>query len=186
MQGEEDPVFSHISLHMRTRRSNTDQFPRKIGKLTFTFGSASSTSGRLITEYFIRRYTNKSPGELFEILPGFSGNHDKTVELVEAGQVQVGAVNYMVYDKRVATGTTNPNVCKIIWKTSQYADYNFTAHPVLDPMFGNGFIEKFQAVLIAIDDPKFLIAFPRNALIKATNEHFEAIAQVAEGLGFLS
>lgn len=186
VQGEEDPVFfSYFIAHEDTEIKYSDEFPREISKFTFTFGSASSTSGRLMPEYFIRRYTNRSPSELFEVRPSFSGDHDKTVELVEAGQVQVGAVNYMVYDKRVAAGTTDPNVCKIIWKTPQYADYNFTAHPVLDRMFGNGFIEKLQAVLIAVDDPKLLLAFPRNALIKATNEDFEAIEQVAEVLGFL-
>ena len=136
-------------------------------------------------EFYIRENTGKSPKEFFSAQPGFSGSHDKTVELVESGQVQAGAVNFKVYDKRVAEGTTDSDVCRIVWETPKYADYNFTAHPVLDKTFGEGFIDKLQETLIAIDDPELLSAFPREALIEAKNEDFAGIEAVAKELGFL-
>jgi phosphonate transport system substrate-binding protein len=43
----------------------------------------------------------------------------------------------------------------VIWKTPFYADYNFTAHPVLEQSYGEGFIDKLQKTLLAIDDPNF-------------------------------
>ena len=186
VQGEEDPKFvSHFIAHVSTGLSKNDQFPHEIGQFSFTFGSRSSTSGRLMPEFFIQKNTGKSPDEFFQTPPGFSGNHDKTVELVESGQVQVGAVNYKVYEKRVAAGKTDPKVCKIIWSTPEYVDYNFTAHPSLETMFGPGFIDKLQAALIDIDDPRLLAAFPRQSLIRAKNEDFSGIAAVATELGFI-
>ncbi|MDP9441745.1 MAG: phosphate/phosphite/phosphonate ABC transporter substrate-binding protein, partial [Actinomycetota bacterium] len=49
----------------------------------FTFGSESSTSGRLMPEYFLDE-AGVAPGD-FAGQPGFSGSHDKTIALVEAG-----------------------------------------------------------------------------------------------------
>ena len=185
-QGEEDPHYvSYFIAHKDTGLARSDDFPIEMGKFTFTFGSPSSTSGRLMPEFFIRQHIGQSPSAFFQNAPGFSGNHDKTVELVESGQVQVGAVSYKIYEKRVASRKTDPQICKIIWKTPEYADYNFTAHPDLEKMFGAGFIDKVQAILIAIDDPQLLQAFPRRSLIKASNEDFEGIAQIARELDFL-
>jgi phosphonate transport system substrate-binding protein len=185
-QGRADPQYlSYFIAHRDTGLTASDEFPAALAGRSFTFGSESSTSGRLMPEFFIRRNTGKSPAEFFGKPPGFSGSHDKTVELVEAGSVEAGAVNYKVYDKRVADGRTDPDVCRVIWKTPFYADYNFTAHPALEQMFGPGFVAKLQQVLLAIDDPALLSALPREALIEARNEQFEGIEKVARELGFL-
>ena len=129
-QGEEDPQYkSYFIAHKDTGLSPSEEFPEGMAKFSFTFGSESSTSGRLMPESFIRKFTGKSPAKFFGKQPGFSGSHDKTVELVESGQVQTGAVNYKVYEKRVAQGKTDPATCKIIWTTPVYADYNFTVPP---------------------------------------------------------
>lgn len=185
-QGEEDPKYlSYFIAHKNTQLEPSETFPHAIGQFTFTFGSESSTSGRLMPEYFIRQNTGKSLVEFFKTPPGFSGNHDKTVELVESGQVQVGAVNYKVYDKRVAAGKTDPAACRVIWVTPPYADYNFTAHPDLEQHFGDGFTDRLQTALINMKDPQLLSAFPRKSIIKATNQDFNSIRIVAKELGFL-
>lgn len=185
-QGKSDPNFiTYFIAHKDTGLEPADAFPATIGDFTFTFGSESSTSGRLMPEFYIHKETGKAPKDLFKKAPTFSGSHDKTVELVESGQVQTGAVNFKVYDKRVAAGKTDPKVCRVIWKTPGYADYNFTAHPDLEKMFGEGFIKKLQKVLIEIKDPALLSAFPREAMIEAKNEDFAGIEKVAKELGFL-
>ncbi len=186
VQGRSDPnFFSYFIAHADTGLAKASAFPADLGNLSFAFGSASSTSGRLMPEFFIRENTGKSPDALFRTRPVFSGSHDKTVELVESGQVQAGVVNFKVYEKRVAQGKTDANKCKVIWVTPKYADYNFTAHPILEKRFGAGFIDKLQATLIAIRDPMLLSAFPREALIEAKNEDFAEIENVARELGFL-
>jgi phosphonate transport system substrate-binding protein len=185
-QGDTDPRFiSYFVANSSAPIQPSDSFPADLGKLSFTFGPASSTSGRLMPEYFIRQNTGKSPAEFFGKEPSFTEGHDKTLELVEAGKVQAGVVNFEVYDKRVADKKTDPAKVKIVWKTPQYADYNFTAHPDLDKQFGAGFVDKLQTALIAMDDPKLLGAFPRAKLIPAKNEDYAQTEQVAKELGFV-
>lgn len=185
-QGTEDPeYYSYFIANASTGLEMSDAFPAAIKDLKFTFGSENSTSGRLMPAFFIMENTGQSPEEFFSTPPAFSGSHDKTAELVNAGQFEVGVLNYKVYDKMVEEGTIDPEVCRIIWKTPTYADYNFTAHPDLETMFGAGFIDKLQATLVGIKDPALLSAFPRDGMIPAKNEDFQGIADVAKDLGFL-
>lgn len=185
-QGQADPnYFSYVIANKSTGLSLSETFPTAIADHTFTFGSVSSTSGRLMPEYFIRENTGKSPADFFTKHFGFSDSHDKTCELVESGRFEVGVVNYKVYDRRVAEGKTDPEKCRVIWRTPTYADYNFTVHPELEWRFGGGFTVKLQDVLLAIDDPELLQALPRDKLIAASNDEYEAIAAVARELGMV-
>jgi phosphonate transport system substrate-binding protein len=186
VQGESDPHFkSYFIAHASTGLTRAEQLPAALNAYSFTFGSESSTSGRLMPEHFLRKTFGKEPAELFAKPPLFSGSHDKTLELVASGQVQLGAVNYEVYEERLHEGKINPEQCRVIWVTPDYPDYNFTAHPMLEQMYGAGFTEKLQQTLIAIKDPKLLGVFPRKALILARNEDYGVIEQIAKDLGFL-
>lgn len=57
----------------------------------FTFGSETSTSGRLMPSYFLSQ-AGVAESDL-EGEPGFSGSHDTTIELVQSGSYQGGAVS---------------------------------------------------------------------------------------------
>jgi len=185
-QGAADPeYYSYFIANASTGLERQTEFPLAIGDLSFTFGSESSTSGRLMPEFFIREHTGKAPAEFFSQTFGFSGSHDRTVELVESGRFQAGVVNYKVYDQRVAAGETDPEVVRVIWQTPTYADYNFTAHPALETVFGAGFTDRLQAALLAIDDPGLLAALPRERLVAATNEDYAGIEAVARQLDML-
>ncbi len=185
-QGQVDPhYYSYFIAHQDSGLEPGDSFPEAMADFAFTFGSESSTSGRLMPEFFIKKFTGKNPTDFFSRGFSFSGSHDKTIALVESGRFPCGVVNYKVYDKRVAAGKTDPAVCKVIWKTPTYADYNFTAHPDLEVVFGAGFTSRLQAALTGITDEKLLSALPRKKLIAAKNEEFEGIALVARQLGMV-
>jgi len=185
-QGGVDPqYYSYFVAHRDSGLTRSEAFPQTIAKLSFTFGSESSTSGRLMPEYFIRQHTGKPPEEFFERPVGFSGSHDRTVELVASGQYQVGVVNYKVFDQRVAEGKTDPNVVRVIWQTPTYADYNWSVRPDLDDTFGAGFTDRLQNALLNIQDPTLLEALPRDRLVAATNEEFEGIREIAQQLDML-
>jgi phosphonate transport system substrate-binding protein len=185
-QGREDPrYYSYFIANAETGLEESDAFPAAIGGLTFTFGSESSTSGRLMPEYFIRQNTGKGPAEFFTQPFGFSGSHDKTCELVAAGRFQCGVVNYKVYERRVKEGTTDPAVVRVIWRTPEYADYNFTAHPRLEAVYGAGFTDRLQSVLTGISDPALLAALPRDALVPARDDEYVGIEAVARELGMV-
>lgn len=184
-QGEEDPEFySYFIAHKDTGLTLSESFPTEMAGKGFTFGSEQSTSGRLMPEYFIRENTGKSPEEFFGQKPGFSGAHDATIQLVASGQVETGVLNYKVYDEWAQSAEGDTDTCRIIWKTPTYADYNFTAHPELETMFGEGFIDRLQEALVAMPS-ELTKALPRASLIAADDEDFAMIKKVAEDLGFI-
>jgi phosphonate transport system substrate-binding protein len=136
-------------------------------------------------EFFLRQNTGMSPQDFFEKPVGFSGSHDKTLELVASGQYQVGAVNYKVYDERVEQKRIDPNVVRIIWRTPYYADYNWTVRPDLDQKHGEGFAERLAEALVGIEDPVLLGALPRERLVPAANDDYDAIRDIAMDLGMI-
>ena len=96
---------------------------------TLTFGSDSSTSGRLMPQSFLNQ-----AGVSLEDLngePGFSGSHDATIELVEAGTFEVGALNSQVWNARVEAGEVDLDRVQVIFETPAYFDYHWVARPEL-------------------------------------------------------
>jgi phosphonate transport system substrate-binding protein len=163
--------------------SKSDEFPMGLKGKKFTFGSAVSTSGRLMPEYFIRKNTKMSPKEFFGMEMANSKNHDETLALVAAGSFDAGVVDYTVYEKRVAEKKLDPELVRVIWVSPEFCDYQFTAHPILETTYGAGFTEKLQKVLTSIagDDLKLLSAMDRNegGLVTCTNENWDALKKLA-------
>ena len=97
-QGFEDQAFfNYFIAHSSTGLMRSDEFPKNIAGKIFTFGSKGSTSGRLIPEFHIRKNLKKAPNDVFQKV-GFSGNHTRTIQLVQSGAYQVGAVNSKVWE----------------------------------------------------------------------------------------
>lgn len=188
-QGEADPNFkTYFIANASTGLTKSDEFPAEALKdLTFTFGSPSSTSGRLMPEYFIKQNTGMSAAEFFTKPVQFQqqGGHVATAKAVESGSVQAGALNFKTYDTMVADGELDPAKAMIVWITPDYADYNLTVHPDLEEAFGEGFIDKLQKALVDCDDPEVLKAFNREKLIPAKNEDFAGIEAVAKELDLM-
>ncbi|MCY2961883.1 MAG: putative selenate ABC transporter substrate-binding protein [Planctomycetota bacterium] len=188
--GKRDLKFkSYIIANKASGLVPGPDFPLSIAGKKFTFGSASSTSGRLMPEYFLRKATKKSPKDFLGAEPSFSGGHDKTIELVAAGTFDAGVVDFTVFDKRVKEKKVDPAVVQIIWTSPEYADYNFTAHPKLEEIYGKGFTAKLQGVLTGIqgEDRALLAALDRaeDGLIVCSNETFEILRKTAVEIGLL-
>jgi phosphonate transport system substrate-binding protein len=186
-QGEIDPEYkSYFIAHQDSGLRPGEEFPENLQGKSFTFGSPSSTSGRLMPEYFIRTNTGKSPENFFEQPNHYSGSHDKTALLVQAGTFDSGALSYKTYEKMVRKGAIDPKVCFILWTTPTYPDYNWTVHPSVQNTFGEDFTEKLQGTLVSITDKELLQAVLRpEGLIPATNQDFLLVHQLAQELGFL-
>ena len=185
--GKIDKEFhSYFIANKNAGLEKGDTFPMALKGKKFTFGSESSTSGRLMPEYFIRKFTKQTPKEFFGTEMSFSGGHDKTAKLVEAGTFDAGAIDFSIYDKMVGEGKLDPDLCRIIWTTPNYVDYHFCAHPVLEERFGKGFTDKLQAALIEIKDPALLAALVRpEGLIAAKNEDFDNLRALAVEIGLM-
>ncbi len=108
-QGAEDATFkTYFIANAATGLKKQADFPKDIAGKTFTFGSRASTSGRLMPEYFIRQaFPGKTPEQVFERV-GFSGDHSRTIQLVQSGAFAVGAVDYSVWDLDSKAGKVDP------------------------------------------------------------------------------
>ena len=178
-QGVEDPNFqTYFIANASTGLQPSEDFPKEIAGMTFTFGSKGSTSGRLMPEYHIRQQFGKAPDEVFEKV-GFSGNHSKTIALVQSGAYQVGATNFKVWKRELADGTVDPSKVSVIWETPGYPDYQWTIRGDVDQRWGAGFKEKVRQALLNMDDPDLLASFPRKGFIPASNDDFQPILDTA-------
>jgi phosphonate transport system substrate-binding protein len=179
-QGYEDQAFiNYFIAHTSTGLKASDTFPRGIAGKTFTFGSKGSTSGRLIPEYHIRKYFKMAPRKIFRKV-GFSGNHSKTIALVQSGAYQVGAVNSKVWQNELKAAKVDTAKVSIIWTTPPYPNYQWTIRGDVDKLWGSGFKLKVKDVLLGIKDPEILASFPRKSFIPALNSDYQPIVDVAK------
>ena len=154
---------------------------------TFTFGSETSTSGRLMPQYFLE----EGGVELsdFSGEPGFSASHDATLKLVEAGTYQAGAMNEQVWLDRLEAGEVDQNKVTAIWQTPAYYDYHWVANrDKLDETYGEGFTDEIQAALLKLDasDPEqaeILELFGAEKFIETENGNYAQIEAIGREIG---
>lgn len=184
-QGEEDKAFvSYFIVNTATGIEPSADLPKAIAGKTFTFGAKTSTSGRLMPEFHLRKAFGKGPDEIFSKV-GFSGDHTKTVELVQSGAYDIGAVNYSTFNDMVKNGKADPAKVKIVWQTPPFPDYNWTIRGDVDTRFGAGTLEKVRAAILGMKDPALLDSFPRKSFIPAQNADYKPIEETAKQLGLL-
>jgi len=187
-QGVEDQAFqTYFIANTSTGIEPADELASLEDELrgkTFTFGSKGSTSGRLMPEFYIRDVFETAPDEFFSRV-GFSGNHTRTLRLVEAGTYQVGALNFQVWENEVANGNVDTDAVQVIWETPPYPDYQWTIRGDVNERFGDGFKQRVTEALVNMDDPELLKSFPRSGFIPASNDDYEPIRSTAEEIGIL-
>ena len=184
-QGAEDVEFkSYIIAHSSTGVNAAKDIPAAIKGKTFTFGSKGSTSGRLMPEFYLRKAFNDSPENVFSKV-GFSGDHSKTIALVQSGAYLIGAVNYSVWDREVADGKIDTSKVKVIWTTPTYPDYNWTIRGDVDATWGAGFSKKVTDALLSMKDKTLLESFPRSKFIPVENGAYDPIIKTAQQLGII-
>ena len=120
----------------------------------FTFGSETSTSGRLMPQYYLDQAGVKTTD--FRGPPGFSGSHDATIREVASGSYEAGALNEQVWKSSVADGTVKRDKVRAVLTTPGYPDYRWLGQPDLDERFGAGFTDRVTRAFVALDpaDPK--------------------------------
>jgi len=82
-----------------TRKGSGIRSLKDLKGKTFSFGSVSSTSGHLMPRYFLLQAGIKPERDFAKF--SFSGAHDATAAWVEAGKIDAGALNFLVWDKLV-------------------------------------------------------------------------------------
>ena len=166
--------------------TSADQLVQLKGR-RLAFGSESSTSGRLMPQYFLGE-NGVTMAELAGGGPGFSGSHDATIAVVQSGAYEVGALNSQVWQSNVDEGRVDPAKAAVIWRTPPYVDYHWVARPDLDSRFGDGFTGRVQNALLSLTPTTergalVLELFGAKRFIPAQNENYSKIEAVGRQLG---
>ncbi len=156
---------------------------------TFTFGSESSTSGHLMPRFFLQE-AGVDPEKDFDGRPSYSGSHDKTWKLVEAGSFEAGALNASVWDRAVQEKQVDLARVREVVRSPTFVDYHWVAHPQLDEVYGEGATGRIVEALLAMDQDgpraeRILELFEDDEFIATDNSRYGAIEQVARDLRLL-
>ncbi len=160
---------------------------RQLEGHTFTFGSQSSTSGRLMPQHFLQQ-AGLGP-EDFEGEPGFSGSHDKTIRLVEAGTYEAGALNARVWRSRVASGRTDTSKVRVIWRTPPYYDYHWVIRPEVTGRYGADFVQQVRDAFTGLSagdgetEARILEMFGAESFVPTENGNYETIERIGRQIG---
>jgi phosphonate transport system substrate-binding protein len=185
-QGAEDVAFkSFFIANTKTGLAPSKEFPKAIAGKSFTFGSRASTSGRLMPEYFVRNAFGRGPEEVFSRV-GFSGDHSRTIQLVQSGAYEVGALDFSVWELDRKAGKLDPAQVTVIWETPTFPDYQWTVRGDVEKVYGAGFKDKLTAALLAINDPAILAQFARSKFIPAKNSDYGPIEEVGKVTNLLN
>ena len=160
---------------------------RPLRDLRFTYGSETSTSGRLMPAYFLREAGVDPEG--FSGGPGFSGSHDATIELVASGSYQAGVLNAQVWDARSATGEVDPLVVEY-GRTPPYADYHWLLGRGAVDRLGSDLPERVRAFFTglspdALPGREVLELFGAAAFVPARASDYDRIERIGRELGLV-
>jgi phosphonate transport system substrate-binding protein len=178
---KEDAEFK--SYFITTKSSGIKSLKDLKGK-TFAFGSVSSTSGHLMPRYFLLK-NGINPEKDFAKF-SFSGAHDATAAWVEAGQVDAGALNFLVWDKLVQTKKVDTDKVGIFWTTPPYVDYVWMVRGGVD----KGMVDKISKAFLKLnpsnpEDKKLLDLHRTKGYIVAKDEEWKGIEEAAVAAGLL-
>ncbi|GEO98413.1 putative selenate ABC transporter substrate-binding protein [Methylobacterium haplocladii] len=185
-QGAEDAAFrTYFIANTRLGLVKAADFPRGTAGRTFTFGARSSTSGRLMPEYFIRQaFPDKTPDEVYARI-GYSGEHSRTIQLVQSGVFDLGAVDYTVWDLDTKAGRVDPEKVNVIWESPPFANNQWSVRGDVDHTWGKGFSDKLRQALLGMSDPVLLAPFGRSKFVPVTNDAYAPLIAVGKTSGML-
>ncbi len=158
-------------------------------EISFTFGSESSTSGHLMPRWYLLQ-AGVDPEKDFRGAPSYSGSHDKTWALVEAGSFDAGALNVAVWERAVAEGQVDTTKVRVLDTVGPYYDYHWLGHPLVDERYGEGMSDRIVEAIkkLSMDDPiqrQLLELFNTERFVDTRNENYSQIEETARMLGLI-
>lgn len=182
------------SVFIATTASGIEPFDEVEGLVqlkdrTFTFGSESSTSGRLMPQYYLGE-AGVTLADFKGGQPGFSGSHDATIDLVEAGTFEAGALNEQVWLARVEAGEVDLNKVQLIWRTPPYHDYHWVIRPDVTERYGEDFAKRLTDAFLELDienpeHKEILDLFSAEKFIATSNDNYLQIEAVGREIGII-
>jgi phosphonate transport system substrate-binding protein len=157
-----------------------------LAPLRFTYGSETSTSGRLMPAYFLREQGVDPQG--FPGGPGFSGSHDATLALVASGTYQAGVVNEQVWTSRTNDGSVDPAVVKYA-RTPAFHDYHWLLGPQASERLGDDLGDRVRDYFTGLSpdgDADVLDLFGAGSFLPTEASNYAQIEEIGRQLGLVS
>ncbi len=153
---------------------------RRIG-----FGSELSTSGHLMPRHFLKLHWQIEPEKHFSKVT-YSGAHDKTVNLLLAGDIDLGAVNSVIVKEMIDSGRIGRDDLQVVWETPPYPDYVWATQAFIDEALET----RLRNAFLELDwgNPEhepILRDISARAFLPADYKDFELLEQVASDLGLM-
>jgi phosphonate transport system substrate-binding protein len=151
---------------------------------TFSFGNVASTSGHLMPRFYLMKAGINPEKDLSKF--SFSGAHDATAAWVEAGRVDAGALNFLVWDKLIATKKVDTDKVVVFYTTPPFVDYVWTVRAGLDPAL----VDKISKALLKLkydnpEDKKLLDLHRTKGYIPAKDEQWKSVEDAAVVTGLI-
>ncbi|MFB3062043.1 MAG: putative selenate ABC transporter substrate-binding protein [Candidatus Binatia bacterium] len=167
-----------------TRKGSGIRSLKDLKGKTFAFGSVSSTSGHLMPRFFLLQAGIKPEKDFAKF--AFSRAHDATAAWVEAGRVDAGALNFLVWDKLVQSKRVDISKVVVFWTTPPYVDYVWTIRGGID----QNLVKKISKAFLNLDykNPvhrKLLKLHGTKGYIPAKDSEWKGIEKAAIAAGLL-
>lgn len=167
-----------------TRKGSGIRSLKDLKGKTFAFGSVSSTSGHLMPRFYLLQAGIKPEKDFAKF--AFSRAHDATVAWVEAGRVDAGALNFLVWDKLVQSKKVDISKVVVFWTTPPYVDYVWTIRGGIDQKL----VKKISKAFLNLDykNPvhrKLLKLHRTKGYIPAKDSEWKGIEKAAIAAGLM-
>ena len=180
VRGVEDrDAHSYLIANRSLGLARAADFPSALRGSRFVYGPARSTAGRVMAEVALRRETGEAPSDFFQAVES-SASQAETLERVNAGTSDVGALGQLAYD---AATPDQKDSTLVIWQTPGYPDYSLSVRPELDQLFRDGFTDDLATVLLALSGEACEAVLLRSGLVAASNEQFAPVEEAMRSLG---
>ncbi len=155
----------------------------------FTFGSESSTSSRMMPQYFLDE-AGLGLGD-FEGEVGFAGSHDAVIAAVESGSFETGALGEAIWNGRVEDGEVDLGRVQLLFTTPTYGNYHWLLQPQTFDRYGDDFDVRVREALLALspDDStqaEILDLFEAESFIEADASLYETTEAIGRELGVIT
>src|SRR5215472_15868083 len=165
------------SLFITQANSSIHSLPDLKGK-TFAFGDVNSTSGHLMPYLELKQAGINVDQDLKY---RYSGSHPATAKAVESGAVDAGALDETVYNSMIAEGKLDKTKVRVFYTSKPFVDYVWVARKDTTAEERERFVQAFIGLKEGRDD-KVLQVLRGKSFVRANDENYSAIRQVAEEL----
>lgn len=155
----------------------------------FTFGSESSTSSRMMPQFFLGEAGVTL--EEFDGEVGFAGSHDAVLAVVEAGSYETGTLAEAVWESRLAEGAVDGERVMRLFTTPPYGNYHWLLHPSAPERFGDDIEDRVRAALMALSpedevQAEILSLFEAGSFIPAEASFYDTTEAIGRELGVIT